>query len=347
MKGQRLRKNISFCVRVSILLAALSLSLFAQGKNPVILIPGLAGSELRHKDTKDKVWFKAFKSKSEDLRLPIFADPTKTRDDLIATDAVRTVKIGGLSVFDVYSGFIKTMEIRGGFHEETWETPSENGFEDSLYVFAYDWRLDNVENARLLIQKVDALRLKLNKPELKFDIIAHSMGGLISRYAVMYGDTEVPAEGQNPQPTWAGVKYFGKVILLGTPNEGSANSLDALVNGYSLGSIRLDLPFVQDSSKFMVFTIPAAYQLLPAPGTLRAFDEKLDPLYIENLIAWAEAARASGDLEQAQLAAGRAAELDANDSRVKLQVAANELVARRLLAGTRKPNGHGVARKPR
>jgi len=263
------------------LLAVLSVSLFAQGKNPVILIPGLTGSELRHKVTNEKVWFKTFKSKSEDLRLPLVADPTESRDDLIATDALREVKIGILPAFDVYAGFIKMMAERGGYHEEDWETGSDEGFQNALYIFAYDWRLDNVENARLLLRKVKDLKRRLKKPDLKFDIVAHSMGGLISRYAAMYGDVDLPGAGRKPRPTWAGASHFDKIILLGTPNEGSANSLNAFVNGYSIGSVRLDLPFVQDSSKFMVFTIPAAYQLLPAPGTLRAFDEKLEPLFID------------------------------------------------------------------
>ena len=83
-----MRKLILQTARLSCLLLALSFSLFAQGKNPVILIPGLAGSELRHRLTNDKVWFKTFKSKSENLQLPIFADPTKSHDDLIATDAL-------------------------------------------------------------------------------------------------------------------------------------------------------------------------------------------------------------------------------------------------------------------
>ncbi len=278
---RKLRNFISYSARFCVLLFALSFSLFAQGKNPVILIPGLAGSELRHKDTKEKLWFKTFKSKSEDLRLPIFADPTKSRDDLIATDAVRSVKIAGLSVFNVYGSFIKAMEIRGGYHEERWESPSDEGYKDSLYVFAYDWRLDNVENARLLIRKVEALKLLLKKPELKFDVVAHSMGGLISRYAAMYGDADLLADGNKPRPTWTGAIHFDKIILLGTPNEGSVNTLNALINGYSLGSIRLDLPFVQDSSKWMIFTIPATYQLLPAPGTLRAFDEKLEATFFD------------------------------------------------------------------
>ena len=200
MIKQRLKKNILFCIHASILLTALSATLLAQGKNPVILIPGLTGSELRHKVTNEKVWFKTFKSKSEDLRLPLVADPTTAHDDLIATDAVRTVKIGILPAFDVYAGFIEVMAKRGGYHEEDWEKGSEDGFQDSLYVFAYDWRLDNVENARLLIRKVKALKLRLKKPDLKFDIVAHSMGGLISRYAVMYGDADLPPNGHKPKP---------------------------------------------------------------------------------------------------------------------------------------------------
>lgn len=281
MSNGTFKNFLAFGAQCGLLVLALSVPLFAQGKNPVILIPGLTGSELRHKVTNEKVWFRTFKSKSEDLRLPVLADPTKSRDDLVATDALREVKIGILPAFDVYAGFVKAMATRGGYHEEDWEKGSEEGFQDSLYVFAYDWRLDNVENARLLIRKVKALKLRLKKPDLKFDIVAHSMGGLISRYAVMYGDADLPANGHKPKPTWAGAKLFDKIVLLGTPNEGSVNALSAMVNGYSIGSIRIDLPFVQDSSKFMVFTIPAAYQLLPAPGTLRAFDEKLAPVAID------------------------------------------------------------------
>src|SRR5258708_37790703 len=85
---------IALSARTGILLFALSFSLFAQGKNPVILIPGLSGSELRTKDTNERVWFKTIKSKSADLRLPIAADVTKMHDGLIATDVLREVKIG-------------------------------------------------------------------------------------------------------------------------------------------------------------------------------------------------------------------------------------------------------------
>ena len=281
MTTREIRNPIFFVTRTSVLLFVLSLSLLAQGKNPVILIPGLTGSELKHKDTGERVWFKTFKSKSEDLRLPISNRIVNNHDNLIPGDILRTVKLGILPGVDVYDGFIKAMELRGGYREEKWDAPTENGFQDSLYVFPYDWRLDNVENARLLIKRVAALKLKLKKPDLKFDIVAHSMGGLIARYAAMYGDAELPTGNRKPVPTWAGAKYFDKIVLLGTPNEGSALSLSALVNGYAIGGLRIDLPFVQDTSKFMVFTIPSAYQLLPAPGKLHVLNEKLEPITVD------------------------------------------------------------------
>ncbi len=263
------------------MLFVLSFPLFAQGKNPVIFIPGLTGSELKHKDTGERVWFKTFKSKSEDLRLPISANILSNHDNLIPGDVLRIVKIGIFPSIDIYGGFIKAMQLRAGYREESWETPSENGYEDSLYVFPYDWRLDNVENARLLVNRVEKLKLKLKKPSLKFDIVAHSMGGLIARYAAMYGDAELPPGNREPVPTWAGAKNFDKIVLMGTPNEGSALALNSLVNGFTIGGLRIDLPFVQDMSKYTVFTIPSAYQLLPASGTLNVLDEKFAPIKID------------------------------------------------------------------
>lgn len=85
-----------------------------------------------------------------------------------------------------------------------------------------------------------------------------------------------------------------------------------------------------------------------AAAAERARQAELDPLYIENLVAWAEAARAAGDLETAKVAAGKAALLDATREDVKLQLAANLLVERRILAGgPRKVKGRDTARKPK
>ena len=97
----------------------------------------------------------------------------------------------------------------------------------------------------------------------------------------MYGDVDLPSGNRKATPTWVGAKHFGKIVLMGTPSEGSALSLNSLVNGTSIGGLNINLPFVQNLSKFDIFTIPSSYQLLPAPGTLQVVDEDLEPLSID------------------------------------------------------------------
>src|SRR6185436_5951795 len=125
-----------------------------------------------------------------------------------------------------------------------WNTATRKDFQDTFYVFPYDWRRDNVENAQVLVRKIETLKRRLGKPNLKFNVIAHSMGGLIARYAAMYGAADLSASA--PQPTWVGDKHFNKIFLLGTPNEGSIMSLNALLNGFSYVGGGLNLPFIQD-----------------------------------------------------------------------------------------------------
>jgi hypothetical protein len=71
------------------------------------------------------------------------------------------------------------------------------------------------------------------------------------------------------------------VFLLGTPNEGSVSALDALLNGFSYVGGGLNLPFIQNISRFDIFTLPSSYQLLPHEGTLVAYDENLKPVTID------------------------------------------------------------------
>src|SRR6478609_1281666 len=78
-------------IYLGVLFAAIALcaSVSAQAKNPMILIPGISGSELVHKGSMKKVWFRLTKTNDEDLRLPILADPTKMHDNLVASDVLR------------------------------------------------------------------------------------------------------------------------------------------------------------------------------------------------------------------------------------------------------------------
>ena len=58
---------------------------------------------------------------------------------------------------------------------------ANNGYtaEKDLFVFPYEWRDSNIENAKKLKTKIAEIKLAQNWP--KVDIVAHSMGGLLAR----------------------------------------------------------------------------------------------------------------------------------------------------------------------
>ncbi len=250
------------------------------GKAPIIIIPGLTGSNLINKRTGEEVWFRARRAKDDDIRLPISPDLSRNRDDLIVKDIIRKVEFFKvLPEIEVYERLIDGLQTRGGYREANWNTATRKDSADTFFVFPYDWRLDNVDNAKLLVRKIESLKRRLGRSDLKFNVVAHSMGGLIARYAAMYGSADLTTG--PPRPTWAGARNFDKIFLLGTPSGGSVMALDALLNGFSYVGGGLNLPFIQDISRFDAFTIPAIYQLLPHDGALLAYDENLKPMTID------------------------------------------------------------------
>jgi hypothetical protein len=249
-------------------------SLAQTGKNPVIIIPGLEGTEILQRDGTH-AWFSVRRGKGDDLRLPMTSTVfSRDRDSLRPGDIIRKVDVKVLPDIDVYQAVIDALESKG-YTEATWANPKAT---DVFYVFAYDWRRDNVENAQLLIQRMQTAKTRLRKPQLKFDIIAHSMGGLIARYAAMYGSAEPPIA--NPVPTWAGAAYINKLMMFGTPNEGSFAAFDAMLNGEPIVLGR-KIPFVDDFRAEDVLTLPSAYELLPHQTTVKFLDDDLKPIQID------------------------------------------------------------------
>src|SRR5918911_1525617 len=156
------------------------------GKPPIIVIPGILGSRLVNRKTGEVVWPSAFRSDTDGLALPLSPDLAATRDDLVPERIVETAKLARLAP-EVYI-----------YHELLEALRTHGGDRDTFYVFAYDWRRDNVESARALVRRIEALKAKLGRPDLRFNVIAHSMGGLIARYAARYGDADLPADAAPP-----------------------------------------------------------------------------------------------------------------------------------------------------
>jgi hypothetical protein len=253
-------------------------------KLPVIVIPGILGSQLMNRRTREVVWPSAFRSSTDGLSLPTTPDLAANRDELVAERIVVTAKLARLAPdIYVYYELLDALRRFGNYRDGDWDNPPADGDRDTFYVFPYDWRRDNVESAQLLFRRVEELKRKLGRPELRFNIVAHSMGGLVARYTAMYGDADLPAgDDAQPQPTWAGARHLNKIFMFGTPNEGTMEAFATLLEGYSINEgLRRRVRLFNKLSREDAVTIPSIFQLLPHPEAVRFLDQNLAPLELD------------------------------------------------------------------
>jgi pimeloyl-ACP methyl ester carboxylesterase len=222
---------------------------------PVVVIPGVFGSKLRDRTTGIEVW-------PGTTQMILFGDYRNLAVDFDpATLAVRPDSLEAFDIADAelgqdfYRKLIETLRDFGGYVRGQLGTSPQPG-ERRYYIYAYDWRQDNVESARGLDRAIEAIRRDYGDPKLRVDIVAHSMGGLIARYYQRYG-TEDVLDGRESHITLYGSTRVRKLILLGTPNMGSASSLHAFLIGEKIGFGRIP----QET----LATLPSGYQLFPHP----------------------------------------------------------------------------------
>lgn len=219
-----------------------------------VLIPGILGSVLQ-KDGHDvfgltaEAGFRALFSAGGSIQQLRLADDPADIDDL--GDGVRAARLAadahlipGLWKIDGYS------KVRAYLQRRLNLVPGESYFE-----FPYDWRRDNRVAAR---QLADCVRTWLQKrrdtyPDARLVLVAHSMGGLISRYYL---------------EVLGGWRDTSTLITFGTPYRGSLNALDFLANGMTKLLGALDLSDLMRS-----FT--SVYQLLPIYRCLDRGDRQL------------------------------------------------------------------------
>ena len=250
-------------------------------RNPLVVIPGLYGSRLE--DDAGLVWgaFGGGAANPADpagarrlavpMRLGVPLDAL--RDGVRATRVIREFRASVLGVpvnREVYEGLLEALGA-GGYRDPA--APDAAGHAP-VFTFAYDWRRDLADAAVELGHFLDAREADVRalrreqfgeaagEGPIEFDVVAHSMGGLVLRYYLRYGAT--PLADVPEAPTWAGAARVGKAVIVAAPNAGSVGAIETLAEGKRFAWILPHYPAA------VTGTMPGLYQLLP-----RAWSEAL------------------------------------------------------------------------
>lgn len=262
-------------------------------RNPVIVIPGILGSRLVDENSGVTVWG-AFRKDyanpgsregAQLIALPISSDLEESHNDKhhietsVRPDGVLEslqLDLAGIPIsIQAYAGILTSLGA-GGYRDESLGLEAIDYGTDhfTCFQFDYDWRQDIPYNAARLKEFIEEKRKDVQEKyeeiygiqnaEVKFDVVAHSMGGILSRYYARYGaaDLDTLSEGTVP---WTGAQDLERLILVAPPNSGSLEALDQLVNGFNTGAPLL--PFYHEA---LIGSFPSVYQLLPRArhGTL-------------------------------------------------------------------------------
>jgi len=222
---------------------------------PIVFIHGVFGARLNHRVSLQEVWPGSLTdilfSPYDDLALKINPATLSPLPSQYEATTINDAAAGQ----DFYGNIIQTLTQAGGYELTTAGTSIQDS-QRRLYLLVYDWRQGNVKTAQKLDQLIEQIRRDHHQPNLKVNIVAHSMGGLIARYYSRYGTTDV-LDNNNFKTNSQGAKKIHKMIVIGTPNLGSVSSLHEFIQGFKVGLNRIPSE--------VLATMPSAFQLFPHP----------------------------------------------------------------------------------
>ncbi len=240
-----------------------------QAQPPVIIIHGLMGSTLVDQQTGEEVW-------PGSLRTLAFSDYRGLARLEADEREGRGLKPGdlffGVGGVDFYSGLVQTLERIGRYHRGHPGKAVGSGDRRHYYVLLYDWRRDNVEAVRGLHQLIDQIRIDYADPTLRVDIIAHSNGGLITNYYLRYGPNDV-LDWEDPAQWYEASTRIRRVVLLGTPNLGSVQSVKRLFQGFRIALRTVPVE--------VLTTFSTPFETLPHPLVKSIVDKQGQPVDID------------------------------------------------------------------
>jgi pimeloyl-ACP methyl ester carboxylesterase len=223
---------------------------------PVVIVPGAPGTELVDRETGKRLWpsprlMMYEKDGNARLALPL-DDPEST--SVVAGGLLREIRVAGLKfpirAYDGLEARLRELGYRAG----DWSAPSGDG---EYFYYPYDWRQSVETTGRRFARSLADLYGRMPPETPPAVVLGHSLGGLISRYTLMYGETALGEAGPLPPVTWAGRRYIGTLFLVATPNQGTFTALKYLEKGtfyrWRRGAF----------SPATLFTFPAIFDILP------------------------------------------------------------------------------------
>ena len=228
----------------------------AELRPPVVVIPGAPGTELvdavSGKLLWPNAWLMTIPGGTDCLALPL-EDPESAH--VVTGGLVRAVRVAGMKFpVRVYGGLEKKLKSLG-YHAGDWNAPTGEG---EYFYFPYDWRQSVETSGRRLSVALGELYRKSPPGTPPAIVLGHSLGGLVARYALMYGDVALGMEGPLPPVTWAGSPQIGTLFLVATPNEGTFIALKRLEKGIYYSGRHGAF------SKETLFTFPSVFDVIPA-----------------------------------------------------------------------------------
>lgn len=214
----------------------------------VLVLPGIMGSELTDRVTGDVVWGMNLGTLVRGRLRQSLADLKVSDDDLAGRGRLRATRLlrrvgflPGLGGLEPYTALLA--ELRD-------HVPDSR----SVGEFPYDWRLSIASSAQALVSKaaehldswkkvVAAEQLPTDLNDVRLVIVAHSMGGLVARYAIERLGLHTVVR---------------RLVTLGTPFYGSTKAIRVLATGEGappLASAR--------AARELAITCPGVYDLLP------------------------------------------------------------------------------------
>jgi pimeloyl-ACP methyl ester carboxylesterase len=206
----------------------------ANARRPIIFVPGMLGSRLcRDNPANPAEPILAWGSIGALTDFPNLRIGSDVADDLKPCGVIREIVFLGPLKQELYAPIINHLE-KIGYREGA-----------DLFIFDYDWRRSVFDNAARL---ETFAREKIPDPAQRFDIVAHSMGGLIARvYVNRHG----------------GAQRVARLFSAGSPFQGSVKVYATLEKGWgALNSLMGGLPAFRRT----VLSFPSAYELAPRYG---------------------------------------------------------------------------------